>query len=293
MKRIQLLGAHVSIAGGIQNALRRGHELQCSTIQIFTKNASQWKEREIEKAEGRSFQVLQKELGISPVISHAAYLINLASPFRELSRKSIDAVVQEVKRCDDLGIPYLVIHPGSHTGCGEKRAIELLVQAIYEIRKQIVPSAITILLEISAGQGTSIGCTVEQIAEIIDGVKESYRIGLCLDTCHAFAAGYDFRTKARYQKFISDIDATIGLDKLKVIHLNDSKTDCGSRVDRHEHIGKGMIGRHPFGWIMSDERLENIPKIIETPDLGKDMAIDRKNLDLLRRLAKGQKTTGG
>jgi deoxyribonuclease-4 len=280
-----LLGAHVSIAGGILNALRRGHELQCSTIQIFTKNASQWKERVIDADEGRSFRILQCDLGIKPVISHAAYLINLASPFGELYQRSINAVADEVKRCTILGIPYLVIHPGAHTGCGEARAIELLIKALDRIHDKIVSSDVMILMEISAGQGTSICYTAEQIAEVLQGVKESDRIGFCLDTAHAFAAGYEFRTRPQYQRFISDISSTIGLGKLKVIHLNDSKTDCGSRVDRHEHIAKGMIGRRPFRWIMNDERLTHIPKIIETPGLGKDVVMDRKNLDFLRKLA--------
>lgn len=286
MNIIPLLGAHMSIAGGIQNALRRGYELQCTTIQIFTKNASQWRERYIEDAEGEAFQALQRELEITPVISHAAYLINLASPFRELYKRSINAVVNEVKRCEALGIPYLVIHPGSHTGCGEERAIELIVDALDVINEKIRPASLTILLEISAGQGTSIGYTIEQIAQIIKGVKEGRRIGFCMDTCHAFAAGYEFRTKASYQRFIRDIDTIIGLEKLRVIHLNDSKSKCGSKIDRHEHIGKGMIGERPFGWIMRDEQLKNIPKIIETPGLGKDPAHDRINLDLLRKLAK-------
>ena len=287
MSSIQLLGAHVSIAGNIHNALRRGCELHCTTIQIFTKNANQWKERLIERTDGLSFQALQKELGIAPVIYHASYLINLASPFKELYRRSIDAVVREVRRCETLGIPYLVIHPGSHTGCGEERALELLVQAFDEIHRQILPSSLTILLEISAGQGSSMGYRLEQIARIIDSVKESKRIGFCLDTCHALVAGYEFRTNSTYQRFIGDIDAIIGLEKLRVIHLNDSKTECGSKVDRHEHIGKGTIGERPFGWFMRDERLRNIPKIIETPGLSKDMGNDRMNLDLLRKLARG------
>ena len=285
MSIIELLGAHVSIAGGIQHALRRGNELHCTTIQIFTKNPNQWKERYIERADGKAFQTLQQKLDIAPVISHAGYLINLASPFRELYERSINAVVLEVNRCETLGIPYLVIHPGSHTGCGEERALELLVQALDEINKQTGSSSLTILLEISAGQGSSMGYTLEQIALTIAGVQESKRIGFCLDTCHAFAAGYDFRTDTTYHRFIGDIDTIIGLEKLRVIHLNDSKSQCGSKVDRHEHIGRGMIGQRPFGWIMRDERLSNIPKIIETPGLSKDMENDRMNLDLLRKLA--------
>ncbi|HEU17939.1 MAG TPA: deoxyribonuclease IV [Deltaproteobacteria bacterium] len=285
MSLTHLLGAHISAAGGIQNALRRGHELQCTTIQIFTKSPNQWKERCIERADGLSFQALRQEMKIAPVIAHAGYLINLASPFRELYERSIDAIVREVARCEELGIPYLVIHPGSHTGCGEERAIELLVDALDAVHEQTVSSSLTILLEISAGQGTSMGSTLEQIARMIDSVQESKRIGFCLDTCHAFAAGYEFRTKADYQRFIDKIGTIIGLERLLVIHLNDSKSGCGSKVDRHEHIGKGMIGERPFGWFMRDERLRKIPKIIETPGLGKDLATDRMNLERLRKLA--------
>lgn len=285
MRITSLLGAHVSIAGDIHNGLRRGRELDCNTIQIFTKNATQWKERHIERADGLSFQALQKELGIASVVSHASYLINLASPFRELYERSITAVVNEVRRCETLGIPYLVIHPGAHTGCGENRALEFLVQAFNTIHEQTPSSSLMILLEITAGQGTSMGYSLEQIGRIISSVQESERIGFCLDTCHALVAGYEFRINAAYQRFIGDIDTIIGIDKLRVIHLNDSKYDYGAKVDRHEHIGKGVIGERPFGWFMRDERLRKIPKIIETPGLGKDLATDRMNLDLLRKLA--------
>jgi deoxyribonuclease-4 len=281
-----LLGAHVSIAGGIENSLVRGEALGCRTVQIFTKSARQWKEKVFSREEIDLFKILRNRTGIDPIIAHNSYLINLAAAGVELYEKSIRAMVHELERCEALGIRYLVIHPGSHHGSGEERGIAKIVAALDRIHEMTQGYSVAIALEIMAGQGTSIGSDLEQIARIMADVAEGHRLVFCLDTCHAFAGGYDVRTSAGYEQFVIDIDTIIGIDRLKVIHVNDSLGECGSRVDRHEDIGKGMIGEAPFRWIMNDARLQNIPKIIETPGLKKaaDLTHDMRNLAVLRGL---------
>jgi deoxyribonuclease-4 len=283
-KQELLLGAHVSIAGGIEKALLRGEQLGCNTVQIFTKNANRWHEKSFKQSEIDLYRDIKNRTGIGPVIVHNSYLINLATIGAELYKKSISAMVHELERCEMLGVRYLVVHPGFHQGSGEERGIEKIVHALNEIHEETKGFDVAIALEMTAGQGTSLGYRLEQIAQIMNRVEEESRLTFCLDTCHSFAAGYELRSKADYDRFLKDIDGTIGLKKLKVIHLNDSKGDCGSRVDRHEDIGKGMIGEEPFRWIMNDERLKYIPKIIETPRLkrSKDLKNDMLNLALLR-----------
>jgi deoxyribonuclease-4 len=287
-KRELLLGAHVSITGGIEKALLRGNKLGCRTIQIFTKNANRWQERFFTQAEIDLYRDIKNRTGIEPVIAHNSYLINLATIGAELYKKSIQAMERELERCEMLEIRHLVIHPGSHQGSGEEWGITKIVQALNDIHERTRGFSVTIALEMTAGQGTSLGYRLEQIAQIINRVEEGSRLAFCLDTCHAFAAGYELRSEADYDRFIRKIDGTIGLEKLKIIHMNDSKNDCSSRVDRHEDIGKGMIGEEPFRWIMNDERLKHIPKIIETPGLGKikDYRKDEQNLSLLRSMVK-------
>jgi len=285
MNAVPLLGAHMSISGGLKKALLRGHDLGCNTIQIFTKSSVQWKERFLEEQEVAEFREVRKKVNINPVISHNSYLINLASADKELYEKSIDAMINEMQRCELLGVNYLVIHPGSHRGCGEEFGIEKIVCALDRIHEQTKGYGVKITLETTAGQGTVLGYKLEQIAHIIERVEKSSRLAFCLDTCHVFAAGYELRTDEGYERLLKEIEDIIGMEKLKVIHINDSKKDLGSRVDRHENIGRGLIGERPFRWIMSDERLKDIPKIIETPGLGKDLEKDRENLDMLRRFA--------
>jgi deoxyribonuclease-4 len=277
-----LLGVHMSISGGLEKALLRGRDLGCNTIQMFTKNASQWRERYLEESEIAEFKAVRKQVNINPVISHNSYLINLASADDELYEKSIDAMLHEMQRCELLGVNYLVIHPGSHRGHGEEYGIKKIAYALDRIQDRTRGYRVKIILEITAGQGTTLGYRLEQIARIITKVEESSRLAFCLDTCHAFAAGYELRTAEGYEGLLTEIEGMIGINKLKVIHVNDSKNDLGSRIDRHENIGKGMIGKKPFQWIMSDERLKDIPKILETPGFGKDLEKDRVNLDLLR-----------
>jgi len=277
-RKTLLLGAHMSISGGLDKALIRGHELGCNTIQMFTGNSNRWERRPLKKSQIDLFRETKRETGISPVISHASYLINLASSDEELYEKSLNAVLDEIHRCEQLDIDYLVVHPGFHKGRGEKYGIDRIIGALNKIHNDTAKAGVKIALETTAGQGTALGCSFEQIARIIKGVKESSRLVFCLDTCHIFVAGYDLRTKRNYLDLFRKIDDTIGVENLRVIHLNDSKKDLGSRVDRHEDIGKGIIGMEVFRLIMRDEFLKDIPKIIETPG-------NMENLRLLRSFA--------
>jgi len=279
MARTQpLLGAHMSIAGGLEKALLRGQKLGCTTIQLFTKSSNRWEERFLEESQIRLFREVRKKTGIDPVISHASYLINLASPDREVYRKSLDAMVCEIHRCEQLGIDYLVVHPGFHKGCGETWGIERIIEALDRIHAYTGGARVKIALETTAGQGSALGSSLEQIARIIERVREGFRLAFCLDTCHMFVAGYELRTEETYRGLFRKIDDIIDMKNLKVIHLNDAKGGLGSRVDRHEDIGKGMIGEGPFGLIMRDESLQGIPKIIETPG-------DIENIELLKSFA--------
>jgi deoxyribonuclease-4 len=268
----------MSISGGLEKALLRGSRAGCKTIQIFTKNSNQWKERILQESEIESFKALRKRVNIGPVISHNSYLINMASPDSHLYNKSVDAMVHELRRCEELALDYVVMHPGSHRGQGESQGIKRISEAINELHLKTEGYRIRIALENTAGQGTSLGYTIEQIGEIFKGVREKSSLAFCLDTCHIFAAGYDIRVRRDYLRLFEEIDDTIGIENLKIIHLNDSKRECGSRIDRHEDIGKGTMGEDPFRWVMNDERFFGIPKIIETPKEN-----DRDNLRLLRK----------
>ncbi len=276
-----LIGAHMSIAGGVYNSLVSGKELGCTTIQIFTKNATQWRAKELASEEIEKFKELQKETQISPVVAHDSYLINIASVDKDLLRKSRESLLSELTRAEKLGLPYLVMHPGSNPD--EKDGIKRIADSLDWVHSKAPEYKAKICLESTAGQGNTLGHTFEHIAEIIDLVDQKTRLGVCYDTAHTFAAGYDIRTKKAYQETFKEFNRIIGLKKLKVIHLNDSKKDLGTRVDRHEHIGKGFIGLEAFRILMNDPRFAKIPKILETPKEG-DM--DKKNLKLLRSLVK-------
>jgi deoxyribonuclease-4 len=273
-----LLGAHMSIAGGLEKALLRGRALGCSTIQLFTKSSNRWEERLLGESEVTLFRRVRTETGIDPVVSHASYLINLASPDGEVYRKSLDAMVSEIHRCERLDIDHIVVHPGFHKGRGEGWGIGRIADALDAIHADTADAKVTIALETTAGQGTAIGGSLEQIARIVERVKEKSRLAFCLDTCHMFVAGYDLRTERNYRDLFRRIDDTIGTNNMRVIHLNDSKREMGSRVDRHENIGAGMIGEGLFRLIMRDTSLAGVPKIIETPD-------DIENIQLLTSFA--------
>jgi deoxyribonuclease-4 len=285
MAKKLLIGAHMSIAGGVFNAILAGEELGCTTIQIFTKNNNQWKAKELTSAEVDKFFEHQKRTGISPIVGHNGYLINLASPKNDVFALSQESMLVELQRAEKLDLPYLVMHPGSHLGTGEKEGIKKIVGAINWLHQKTPRYKVTICLETTAGQGSTLGYKFEQLTQIIELVKENRRLGVCYDTCHTFAAGYDIRTKKTYQDTFKEFDKVIGLSRLKVFHLNDAIKELGSRVDRHTHIGEGKIGLEGFRLLMNDKRWEKIPKILETPKEG-GTAKDIKNLKVLRSLVK-------
>jgi len=276
-----LLGAHMSITGGVENAVLRGAEIGCNIIQIFTKNNNQWKSAPLLKDNIERFIMLSKKLKISEIFAHTSYLINLSSPDRIIFQKSYESLIDEIERCEKLRIKYLVLHPGS-TG-GKDIGVDIISDAFNKLFSERRNTNITICIETTAGQGHSIGYRFEHIAEII--ARTGNRLGVCLDTCHIFAAGYDIRDKRTYNKTFKEFDNIIGIKKIKIIHINDSKRELGSRVDRHEHIGKGCIGLKGFELLMNDEKLKNIPKILETPK-GKDMKEDIENMNILTALLK-------
>ncbi len=279
-----LLGAHCSIAGGLHKALRTAAALDCTALQLFTGNARTWKERMPAPDMIDRFGRVRAETGIKEIAAHTAYLINLASPDEQTRQRSIHALAAEMERSSRLGVPWVVLHPGSHGGAGVAVGTERIADGINRVLDQTGPCDTRLLLETTAGQGTGIGHTFEQLAEIIERVEASEQIGVCIDTCHIFGAGYDIRTETAYEKTMTAFDRVLGLDRLRLIHLNDSKRALGSRVDRHEHIGKGEIGIEGFRLIMTDPRLERVPKIIETPAEGDKELADRRNLDRLRTL---------
>lgn len=279
-----LLGAHMSIAGGAFNAFAQGERFECTTIQIFTKSSNQWRAKELTEEEIEKYHAEQKRTKIDPVIAHDSYLINLGSPDKALIKKSRDAFLVEMQRCEVFKIPYLVTHPGSHLGKGEEWGIKRIAESISWLHENTEGFKVKIALETTAGQGTNLGYKFEQIASMIEQSSQPERLAVCLDTCHIFAAGYDITTQKAYDKTMSEFDRIIGLKRLAVIHFNDSKKELGSKVDRHNHIGEGFIGEKPFGFFMRDKRLAKIPKLLETPK-GDDGEMDRINLDKLRKLA--------
>ena len=282
--RAPLLGAHFSIAKGLHQALYEAETYGCTALQIFTKNTSAWKERTLTQEEIIRFDLARKETGITSIASHTSYLINLATPERKKHVMSCNALKQELIRSSLLDIPFVVLHPGAHLGKGKDQGIDKIALSINKIFAQIPDIRTRLLLETTAGQGSGLGHTFEQLALIMDKIENQARIGICLDTSHVFAAGYDIRTPETYRKVTDEFDAIIGLENLYVIHLNDSKKELGSRVDRHEHIGGGYIGIKAFELLMNDMRFWDIPKIIETPKQKDGPDTDKMNLNRLRSL---------
>ena len=280
-----LLGAHMSIAGGVHKALERGKTAGCDIVQIFTKNSKQWKAKPLSDEVVRLFNQAKKETGISIVIGHAGYLINLASTDALIYKKSLKAMCEEVERAEALGLPHLVMHPGSHVGAGEEAGLKRIIKSLDSVHTSCSGVSVEIALEITAGQGTGLGFRFEQIARIRESFSEPGRLGVCFDTCHAFAAGYDIRTKKAYLATMREFDREIGLEHLSVIHLNDAMKELASRIDRHEHIGKGHIGLGGFRWLLNDCRLSAVPMSLETHK-GEDLKEDIENLAILRSLIK-------
>jgi deoxyribonuclease-4 len=280
-----LFGAHQSIAGGVKNALLEAERLAMDTVQLFTKNASQWAGKPFAPGEAAEFRKLLRKSRLKFPTAHDSYLINLASPDPALWRKSVEGFIDEMIRAEALGLKYLVTHPGAHVGCGEEAGIASVARAIDETHSRCPDFKVKILLELTAGQGSCLGCKFEHLAEIMKRIGESRRVGVCLDTCHVFAAGYSLSPEAEYEKTMCEFDRVIGLKRLKLFHLNDSKKPCGSRVDRHEHIGKGCLGLEPFRLIVNDPRFQKTPMILETPKHDPDgTEMDPVNLATLRGL---------
>ncbi|MBN1333398.1 MAG: deoxyribonuclease IV [Synergistales bacterium] len=275
-----LIGAHVSISGGLEKGFLRGEYLGCEAIQIFTKNQLQWRASPPTGAKCESFQKAWKESQIREVVVHASYLVNMASN-TELQQRSINALVDEIVVASLLGIDYLVVHPGSHGGIGEKAGLKQISDSLVSILDRTDHTRVKILLETMAGQGTTLGYKLDHFQVILDELDRPDRLGLCLDTSHLFASGYDLSKKNQYQNFKRKVHTLIGLEKVFCWHFNDSKKDLGSMIDRHEHIGSGKLGLNPFSFILNDPQWDNIPCILETPKTGIG---DEGNLALLRKL---------
>ena len=254
----------MSIAGGVGRALAEAERLGMETVQIFTKNQQQWKCGELGAGEVGEWKRQRRKVGFEKTVAHGSYLINLASPEEGMWRKSVEMMVVEMRRCARLGIEYLVVHPGSHMGAGVEAGVKRVAEAFDLVHGEVRARGVMLCLEATAGQGSSVGCRLEELAEIMEKVKRVGGVGVCLDTAHLFAAGYDFRGR-KYEGFMKEVERVVGRGVVKVVHLNDSKRGLGSGVDRHEHIGRGAIGMEGFvGWVR-DERWRGVPKILETP----------------------------
>jgi deoxyribonuclease-4 len=273
----------MSIAGGVQTAIERGQRIGCRTIQMFVKNNNQWKGKPISEQDASTYKELRLKASIGPVMVHDTYLINLCAKDPAILAKSRAALKDELERCELLGVESLNLHPGAHMGQGEREGIELIAESLNLVHAETKKFAVKSVLETTAGQGTTIGSRFEQLQAIIELIEEKERMAVCVDTCHVFAAGYDFGTEKGFEKTFLEFDEIIGLDRLVAFHVNDSLREMGSRIDRHEHIGKGKIGLDGFRLLMNDPRFARIPKILET-DKSEDMHEDVENMEVLRSL---------
>lgn len=280
-----LLGAHVFVNGGVDSAIDGGESLGFTAIQLFTKNNNRWFQKDLTEKEITAFKEKKSKSNIKVVVSHDSYLINLCAKDPENLEKSRKSFLDELNRCEQLDIPFLNFHPGAHTGQGEEEGIKIIAESLNYAHEKTRGYKTKSMLEATAGQGTALGYKFEQLRKIIDLVDEKDRMTVCIDTCHIFAAGYNIKDPKEYKKAIKEFDDIIGLDRLQCIHMNDSKKDLGSRVDRHEHIGKGFIGKEGFTNIMNDKKLEKVPKVLETPK-EKDQKEDLENIKVLLGLVK-------
>jgi deoxyribonuclease-4 len=286
---VPILGAHQSIAGGYYKAAEIAAQCGCQCVQLFTKNNNQWRAKALTDEDATKFQGALSRLGITHPLSHASYLINLAAPDEELWRKSIEGFAVELLRAEHLGIPYVVLHPGAFTTTSEEVGLKRIVTALDEIHDKVGDVKVCTLLENTAGQGSALGWRFEHLAAILAGVKQTDRVAVCIDTCHVFAAGYPISTPNDYEATMRELDKVVGLRLVKAIHLNDSKKELGSRVDRHEHIGRGKIGIDAFRLLLNDPRMAVAPMYLETPKEGDDgepngVELDKMNLATLRGL---------
>ena len=279
-----LLGAHVSTAGGVEKSPARGLETTCDTIQIFAKPPNRWASKALAEENVAAFKAAVVETGIGPVIAHGLYLTNLATPDDALWTRSVDALADDLERCEMLGLPGLVVHPGSHKGSGEEAGQARIAAALDEIHTRLAGYSVQVWLEITAGQGDHLGYTFDQIRRMIDSVARPERLGVCFDTAHAWAAGYEIHTREGFDATWAEFDRILGLERLRALHLNDTSKELGSRVDRHEQVGKGKLGLDTFRFLVNDPRFRDIPMILEL-DLGDDEF--RENLATLRSLVGG------
>lgn len=273
----------MSIAGGLHLALERGRALGCGAVQLFLKNQRQWAAPPLADAAVRAFRATRRGSGIRHVFAHASYLVNLASPSPGAWRHAVDVFTDELERAEALGLACVVIHPGSHMGAGAAAGIAAVVAALDEVTRRTAGFGVRVALENTAGAGHAIGRTFGELAAVLDRAAWPERLGVCVDTCHLFAAGYDIRTPAGWRAALAECEATVGLRRLLAFHLNDARSELGSGLDRHEHIGAGRLGLRPFRLLLGDRRLARIPKVLETPKEPEPLA-DRRNLAQLRTL---------
>lgn len=277
----RLLGAHMPTTGGLHKAITSGHEIGCTVVQLFTASPRQWRARPLSEEDIRAFEQARRDTGIDSVISHDSYLINLAAPNADILQRSREAFLDELQRAEALGIPWVVTHMGAYLDSTEEEGLRVLGESVRLLLQQTDGMRVGIALETTAGQGTNLGYRFEHLARIIDAAGGSERVGACFDTCHVFVAGYDIRTQEALAATLDEFDRVIGLDRLKVVHVNDAKKPLGSRVDRHEHIGDGELGREAFRILLHEPRLQHVPVILETPDAEK---MHPENLRRLKEL---------
>ena len=282
-----LFGSHLSVAGGLHNAAAKAGELGLSAVQIFSKNNHRWAGKPLTDDAALAWAAAVADAGLIATCAHASYLINLATPADDLREKSVAAMVDELERADRLGLTGVVVHPGSHVKSGEEAGLSAAGEAVAEVLTRNAGGRCGLWLENTAGQGTCLGHRLDHLAAILESVPDDLRgrIGVCFDTCHAFAAGYDLRDAGEYARCFEELDAAVGLERLKCLHVNDSKRELGSRVDRHEHVGEGELGDAAFRLLVNDARLADLPFILETPKKDRDgVPWDTINVDRLRSL---------
>jgi deoxyribonuclease-4 len=275
-----LIGAHLSTKGGLHTVFERATAIDASALALFAKNGNQWKGKEMTDEDVARFAELRH---VRPILTHASYLINLATTNPLFHEKSIAAMIDELDRAERLGIHAVVLHPGAHMGAGADAGLDQIARSFDRIHAAIPNHRVVTLLETAAGQGSCLGCQFEELGRILSLVDNPRRLGICIDTCHIFAAGYDIRTRDGYERMTADVEQHVGIENVGAFHLNDSKKPLGSRVDRHEHIGKGELGLDAFSFVLNDPRFARIPKLLETPKTVETVS-DQENIRLLRSL---------
>ncbi len=278
-----LLGAHVSTSGGVSTIFERGRSIGANALAFFSKNNNRWKGKELTPEIISEFEELRRQSDGAPLMIHTSYLINLAASSEQILERSINGMIDELERASKLGVTSVVLHPGAHMGAGPRDGIDRVARSMNRVHEALPGSEVVTLFETSAGQGSCLGCTFEELGEMIRLIDEPDRVGICIDTCHIFAAGYDIRTRDGWDGAVEELEREVGIDRVAAFHINDSKRELGSRVDRHQHIGEGEIGLEPFGHILNDERFRGIPKVLETPKT-EPVESDIENLAKLRSL---------